>query len=109
MKNKKEIFKEYIRRVYIKIKNIWWLDRNMYLFALEGMLITIINNIVSINNNNLFATRMEANNFELSLVTSLPQFVGMLVLIPGEYYPIEWQTSEKWLLLLLLVYLPYTW
>jgi len=83
MKNKKEIFKEYIRRVYIKIKNIWWLDRNMYLFALEGMLITIINNIVSINNNNLFATRMEANNFELSLVTSLPQFVGMLVLIPG--------------------------
>jgi len=83
MKNKKGRFREFITRAYSKIKNGWHIDRNMYLFALEGMLITIINNIVSTNNNNLFATRMEANNFELSLVTSIPQFIGMLVLIPG--------------------------
>ena len=82
MKNNKGILRQFIARASIKIKDGWLLDRNMYLFALEGMIITIINSIIG-NNNNLFATRMEASNFELSLVTAIPQFVGMLVLIPG--------------------------
>lgn len=56
--------------------------RNAVLFAYEGILITLINNFIN-NNNNLFATRLGATNLELSLVASLPQVVGMLVLIPG--------------------------
>lgn len=79
---KKKSFKRFVSMASSRIKDGWHLDRNMYLFAIEGMIITIINSMIG-NNNNLFATRMEANNFELSLVTSIPQFVGMLVLIPG--------------------------
>jgi nitrate/nitrite transporter NarK len=82
MKSEKGIFKKFVVRAINKIKDEWYIDSIMYLFALEGVFFTIINNIIN-NNNNLFATRMEASNFELSLVTSLPQFVGMLVLIPG--------------------------
>lgn len=54
----------------------------MRLFTYEGILITLINNLVS-NHNNLFATRLGAGDYELSLVTMLPQLVGMAVLIPG--------------------------
>lgn len=57
-------------------------NRILVLFAVEGLLITIVNNLVG-NYNNLFATRLGANDFQLSLVTTLPQLVGMLVLIPG--------------------------
>lgn len=57
-------------------------NRILLLFTLEGMLITLVNLLVG-NNNNLFATRLGASDFELSLVTTLPQVIGMLVLIPG--------------------------
>lgn len=57
-------------------------NRILLLFTLEGILITLINNLVG-NNNNLFATRLGASDYELSLVTTLPQIIGMLVLIPG--------------------------
>lgn len=57
-------------------------NRILVLFAVEGLLITLVNNLVG-NYNNLFATRLGANDFELSLVITLPQLVGMLVLIPG--------------------------
>lgn len=52
------------------------------LFAIEGILNTLINNLVG-SNNNMFATRLGANDLELSLVNLLPQLVGMIVLIPG--------------------------
>lgn len=57
-------------------------NRILVLFAAEGLLITLVNNLVG-NYNNLFAARLGANDFELSLVITLPQLVGMLVLIPG--------------------------
>ncbi|MDP4092930.1 MAG: MFS transporter [Bacillota bacterium] len=57
-------------------------SRNIMLFTFEGVLITLVNNMIN-NNNNLFATRLGATDFQVSLVTSLPQFVGILVLIPG--------------------------
>lgn len=57
-------------------------NRILLLFTLEGILITLVNNLVG-NNNNLFATRLGASDYELSLVTTLPQIIGMLVLIPG--------------------------
>lgn len=57
-------------------------NRLLLLFTLEGMLITLVNNLVG-NNNNFFATRLGANEFQLSLLTTLPQLVALLVLIPG--------------------------
>lgn len=57
-------------------------NRMMLLFTLEGILITLVNNLIG-NNNNILATRMGANDFEMSLVITLPQLIGMLVLIPG--------------------------
>lgn len=56
--------------------------RVMRLFTYEGILITLVNNLVS-NNNNFFAARLGATDYELGLVTTLPQLVGMAVLIPG--------------------------
>lgn len=57
-------------------------DKIATLFALEGIFMSLTANIIG-NNNNLFATRMGASDFQISLVVSLPQFVGMLALIPG--------------------------
>ena len=56
--------------------------RVMRLFTFEGILITLINNLVS-SHNNLYATRLGAGDYELGLVTMLPQLVGMAILIPG--------------------------
>jgi len=98
---KKESIKYFVTRVSSRISEAWQVDRNMYLFAFEGMIITIINSIIG-NNNNLFATRMEASNFELSLVTSLPQFVGMLVLIPGGILSDRMSNKRKMVVISLL-------
>ena len=57
-------------------------NRVLRLFTFEGILITMINNLVG-SHNNLFATRLGASDYELGLVTMLPQLVGMAVLIPG--------------------------
>lgn len=57
-------------------------NRILLLFTLEGMLITLVNNLVG-NNNNIFATRLGANDLQLSLLTTIPQLVGLMVLIPG--------------------------
>lgn len=57
-------------------------NRVMRLFTYEGILITLINNLVG-SHNNLFAIRLGAGDYELGLVTMLPQLVGMAVLIPG--------------------------
>lgn len=57
-------------------------NRILVLFTLEGMLITLVNNLIG-NNNNLFATRLGASEFQLSLLTTIPQLVGLMVLIPG--------------------------
>ena len=57
-------------------------NRILLWFTLEGMLITVVNNLVG-NNNNIFATRLGATDLQLSLLTTIPQLVGLLVLIPG--------------------------
>lgn len=54
----------------------------LVLFTLEGMLITLVNNLIN-NNNNLFATRLGANEFQLGLIFTIPQLIAMLALIPG--------------------------
>ena len=51
-------------------------------YAMDGLLAALAVNTVS-NNNNLFALRLGANDFQLSLVQFLPQIFTMLILIPG--------------------------
>ena len=57
-------------------------NKVMRLFIYEGIIITLINNMVG-SHNNLYATRLGAGDYELGLATMIPQLVGMAVLIPG--------------------------
>lgn len=79
-----------LKRLYIKYT--WLFKRmfvndlrsNMFYFALEGTILAIILNIYG-NNNNLFAQRLGATDFQLSLITGIPQFVGMFLLLPAGF------------------------
>ncbi|MCL1958282.1 MAG: MFS transporter [Spirochaetes bacterium] len=51
-------------------------------YAVDGFLVGSATTIAS-NTHNLFAVRLGANDFQLSLVFFLPQMFNMLVLIPG--------------------------
>jgi len=51
-------------------------------YALDGLLITAGVNLVA-NNNYFFASRLGANDYQLSLVQFLPQIVNFIILIPG--------------------------
>lgn len=57
------------------------LNRPLLIFSAEGILFALITSMIN-NNNNLFALRLGASDFQVSLVSSIPQFVGVLVLIP---------------------------
>lgn len=56
--------------------------RNTLLFAVEGVLFNTMTQL-STNNNYLFATRLGASPFQLSLVAMLPQLVSVCILIPA--------------------------
>jgi len=51
-------------------------------YAMDGLLAALAVNIAS-NNNNLFALRLGAGDYQLSLVQFLPQIFTMLILVPG--------------------------
>ncbi|MDR0455973.1 MAG: MFS transporter [Treponema sp.] len=51
-------------------------------YAMDGLLAALAVNIGT-NNNNLFALRLGAGDYQLSLVQFLPQIFTMLILIPG--------------------------
>jgi len=51
-------------------------------YAMDGLLMALAVNIAS-NNNNLFAFRLGAGDYQLSLVQFLPQIFTMFILIPG--------------------------
>ncbi|MDR3207329.1 MAG: MFS transporter [Oscillospiraceae bacterium] len=57
-------------------------NRPAILFTAEGILHTLVSNVVS-GNNNLFAQRLGATDIQLSLVSALPQLMGLLILLPG--------------------------
>lgn len=57
------------------------LNRPLLIFSIEGILFAFISSMIN-NNNNLFALRLGASEFQVSLVSSIPQFAGVLVLIP---------------------------
>jgi len=51
-------------------------------YAMDGLFAALAVNIAT-NNNNLFAMRLGAGEYQLSLVQFLPQIFTMLILIPG--------------------------
>jgi len=51
-------------------------------YAVDGLLMALAVNIAS-NNNNLFALRLGAGDYQLSLVQFLPQIFTMMILIPA--------------------------
>jgi MFS family permease len=51
-------------------------------YMLDGLLISSAGNIAA-NNHNLFAIRLGANDYQLSLVQVMPQIFSLLFLIPG--------------------------
>ena len=51
-------------------------------FTVEGILFTLVNNMIN-NNNNLFAMRLGASDIEISLLTTFAQITGLVFLIPG--------------------------
>jgi len=51
-------------------------------YAMDGLLAALAVNILS-NNNNLFALRLGAGDYQLSLVQFLPQMFTMMILVPG--------------------------
>lgn len=77
-------------------------NRILLLFTLEGMLITLVNNLVG-NNNNFFATRLGANELQLSFLTTLPQLVGLLVLIPGGVLTDRMKNKRSMIMISLLI------
>ena len=58
------------------------LSHDARLLALEGVLFSLLMNLIN-NNNNLFATRLGATDFQISLVSTIPPMVGLVMLIPG--------------------------
>ncbi len=69
-------------------------ERTMLLFAAEGAVYTLMTNLAN-NNNNLFATRLGANDFQLSLLSLLSQLVGVCVLLPGAVYTDRLRNKRK--------------
>lgn len=77
-------------------------SRNMVFFALEGILFNTMTQL-STSNNNLFATRLGATPFQLSLVTMLPQLVSMCILIPAAIFTDRMRSKRTMVLTALLL------
>jgi MFS family permease len=55
---------------------------NRRLFALEGLAASLVANLATVFAS-MFALRMGASDFQIGLLSSLPPFFGLLVLLPG--------------------------
>jgi MFS family permease len=71
-----------ITNPFTRIKNFAGSNPVAARYALDGLLAALAVNI-GVNNNSLFALRLGAGDYQLSLVQFLPQIFTMLILIPG--------------------------
>jgi len=67
---------------FTRVKNFAVSNPVAMRYAMDGLFAALAVNIAS-NNNNLFALRLGAGDYQLSLVQFLPQIFTMLILIPG--------------------------
>lgn len=66
----------------------------MFYFAFEGTILAVIANLYG-NNNNLFAQRLGATDFQLSLIMGVPQMVGMILLLPAGFLTERVKSKRK--------------
>lgn len=71
-----------IKRLTTRIAQLLPNDPIMLRYAADGFFITAGVNIVA-NSNNMFASRLGASDYQLSLLQFLPQAVNLMLLIPG--------------------------
>jgi MFS family permease len=57
-------------------------SRNRRIFALEGLAASLVANLATAFAS-MFALRMGATDFQIGLISSLPPFFGLIVLLPG--------------------------
>ncbi|MDR2750211.1 MAG: MFS transporter [Clostridiales bacterium] len=69
-------------RILRSVRSFSTLDAPVKIYVIEGILLSIVSTILS-NNNNLFANRLGANDYQLGLLSSIPQLVNILILLPG--------------------------
>lgn len=81
-------------RAMISLKGRSEIDRNVFLFAIEGVIYNLILNL-SYNNNNLYAQRLGANAFELTFVSLMPHLMGVMVLIPSGIFADRMTNKRK--------------
>ena len=74
------IFKGFIRNVGGRFPGLT--GSICTLLTIEGILFAVVNNLIN-NNNLLFALRLGANDTQIGLLNSIPQFIGMIFLIPA--------------------------
>ena len=77
------------------------LEKNCFLFMCEGAAGAIVLNLTN-PFFSMFAKRMGAGDFQISLVSSLPALVGILALIPGALI-VDKQSDKKNIVALLLI------
>jgi len=71
-------------------------------YAMDGLFVALAVNIAG-NNNNLFALRLGAGDYQLSLVQFLPQLFTMLILIPGGLYAGSLHNKRRMIIAALLL------
>jgi hypothetical protein len=93
---------------YFVLKSLWSRLRDFsgenpvaFRYAVDGLLISSATTFAS-NTHNLFAVRLGANDFQLSLVFFLPQMFNLLVLIPGGLFTDSLYNKKRMILAALL-------
>jgi MFS family permease len=69
-------------RITRSVRSFSTLDAPVKIYVIEGILLTIVSTILG-NNNNLFANRLGADDYQLGLLSFLPQLVNIMILLPG--------------------------
>jgi hypothetical protein len=73
-----------LKDIPVRIKNFRTTNPVAVRYMADGLLISSAGNIAA-NNHNLFAIRLGANDYQVSLVQFMPQICSLLVLIPGGF------------------------
>jgi MFS family permease len=75
----------YIKYIPARIRSFTRANPVAVRYGVDGLFIAAGFNLAA-NNNNLYATRLGAGDFQLSLVQFLPQIFTLLILLPGGFF-----------------------
>ncbi len=77
-------------------------ERNIMLFAIEGIIYNLILYLSYNTNNNLYAQRLGANAFQLTFVSLLPNLIGVVVLIPSGIFADRMTNKRKMVIIAMM-------